>query len=369
MSKRAGQHHHARRHPRRGRPRRLPADVPAAEHRHAADVRPRRRDRAVDGEPRLLRAVRARPHRVDRPAGRGARHRAPPGPRDEPVAARARARARPAPLARGVPRVVAGGGRAPRPAPGRRRGSASFAARFHGFYRDCRVISDDAALTQARLWLAEACRIGLAVALAILGVARARRDAPPRRRRRRSEATTVASESPFDRSLVPAGLLALDLEALAARVRHAALRLRRGRPAAPVPRVRRALRRRQRRVRGQGIPVFRDGRVGRRARASGSTSRPAASCMSRSHAGFPAARITFHGNNKSDAELDAALDAGVGRIVADFVRRARPPRAARGRAQVRPVGWTCSSGSPRVSRRTPTSSSRPAPSGRSSASR
>jgi arginyl-tRNA synthetase len=45
-----------------------------------------------------------------------------------------------------------------------------FAARFHGFYRDCRVISDDAALTQSRLWLAEACRIGLAVALAILGV-------------------------------------------------------------------------------------------------------------------------------------------------------------------------------------------------------
>ncbi len=45
-----------------------------------------------------------------------------------------------------------------------------FASRFHGFYRDCRVISDDAAVTQARLWLAEACRIGLANALAILGV-------------------------------------------------------------------------------------------------------------------------------------------------------------------------------------------------------
>ncbi|MDQ1431513.1 MAG: arginyl-tRNA synthetase [Actinomycetota bacterium] len=45
-----------------------------------------------------------------------------------------------------------------------------FAKSFHGFYRDCRVISDDAALTQARLWLAEACRIGLADALAILGV-------------------------------------------------------------------------------------------------------------------------------------------------------------------------------------------------------
>ena len=45
-----------------------------------------------------------------------------------------------------------------------------FAARFHGFYRDCRVMTDDAALTQARLWLAEASGIGLANALALLGV-------------------------------------------------------------------------------------------------------------------------------------------------------------------------------------------------------
>jgi arginyl-tRNA synthetase len=45
-----------------------------------------------------------------------------------------------------------------------------FARGFHGFYRDCRVITDDAALTQARLWLAEACRIGLADALGLLGV-------------------------------------------------------------------------------------------------------------------------------------------------------------------------------------------------------
>ena len=40
-----------------------------------------------------------------------------------------------------------------------------FARAFHGFYRDCRVITDDAELTQARLWLTEACRIGLANAL------------------------------------------------------------------------------------------------------------------------------------------------------------------------------------------------------------
>ncbi len=35
------------------------------------------------------------------------------------------------------------------------------------------------------------------------------------------------------------------------------------------------------------------------------------------HAGFPPQRLVFHGNNKSDEELAAALDAGVGRIVID----------------------------------------------------
>jgi arginyl-tRNA synthetase len=45
-----------------------------------------------------------------------------------------------------------------------------FARAFHGFYRDCRVLSDDDELTQARLWLTEACRIGLANALGLLGV-------------------------------------------------------------------------------------------------------------------------------------------------------------------------------------------------------
>jgi diaminopimelate decarboxylase len=34
-------------------------------------------------------------------------------------------------------------------------------------------------------------------------------------------------------------------------------------------------------------------------------------------AGFPTERITFHGNNKSEAELQMALDAGVGKIVVD----------------------------------------------------
>ncbi len=35
------------------------------------------------------------------------------------------------------------------------------------------------------------------------------------------------------------------------------------------------------------------------------------------HAGFPVERIALHGNNKSDAELAAALDAGIGHIVLD----------------------------------------------------
>jgi diaminopimelate decarboxylase len=35
------------------------------------------------------------------------------------------------------------------------------------------------------------------------------------------------------------------------------------------------------------------------------------------HAGFPPERIVFHGNNKSDDEVTAARDAGVGRVVAD----------------------------------------------------
>jgi len=46
------------------------------------------------------------------------------------------------------------------------------ADRFHGFYHDCYVIGDgvSAELTQARLWLVEATRIGLAIGLDLLGV-------------------------------------------------------------------------------------------------------------------------------------------------------------------------------------------------------
>ena len=46
------------------------------------------------------------------------------------------------------------------------------ADRFHGFYHDCYVIGEGVSpeLTQARLWLVEATRIGLAIGLGLLGV-------------------------------------------------------------------------------------------------------------------------------------------------------------------------------------------------------
>jgi diaminopimelate decarboxylase len=126
----------------------------------------------------------------------------------------------------------------------------------------------------------------------------------------------ASSESPFDRSLVPAGLLALDLEALAAQ--H-------GSPLFVYDED--ELRRRCR----EYVAHFGAGNVAYAGKAflcsamvrlvadeglgldvaTGGELHVALS------AGFPAARVTFHGNNKSDAEIDAALGAGVGRIVAD----------------------------------------------------
>jgi arginyl-tRNA synthetase len=45
------------------------------------------------------------------------------------------------------------------------------ADRFHGFYHDCYVIGDvPAELTQARLWLVEGARTGVAIGLDLLGV-------------------------------------------------------------------------------------------------------------------------------------------------------------------------------------------------------
>jgi arginyl-tRNA synthetase len=47
------------------------------------------------------------------------------------------------------------------------------AGAFHGFYHDCPVLPDDVGepVRQARLWLVEGARIGLAVGLGVLGIA------------------------------------------------------------------------------------------------------------------------------------------------------------------------------------------------------
>ncbi len=70
-----------------------------------------------------------------------------------------------------LPEVVAGAtlGRAPHQISTWVR---ELAGRFHGFYHDCHVLSEDVepALTQARLWLVEATRTGLAIGLDLLGV-------------------------------------------------------------------------------------------------------------------------------------------------------------------------------------------------------
>ena len=48
--------------------------------------------------------------------------------------------------------------------------SQDLAARFHRFYTECRVVSEDDALTQARLWLAAGTKQVLANLLGLLGV-------------------------------------------------------------------------------------------------------------------------------------------------------------------------------------------------------
>ncbi len=88
-------------------------------------------------------------------------------------------------------------------------------------------------------------------------------------------------------------------------------------------------------------------------------------------AGVPGDRLVMHGNNKSDAELAAALAAGVGRIVVDsFDEIDRLERLCTDAptAPARPRAPRCSSASPPASRSTPTSSCAPARTTPSSAS-
>ena len=80
-----------------------------------------------------------------------------------------------------------------------------------------------------------------------------------------------------------------------------------------------------------------------RRRASRSTSPPAASSAGARAAGFPPERIYFHGNNKSPAEIESRLDAGIGHFVVDSfeeIERLEAAAAPRppGRARARHAG-------------------------------
>jgi arginyl-tRNA synthetase len=67
--------------------------------------------------------------------------------------------------------------------------SERIAAAFHRFYTECRVVSDDDALTQARLWLCVATKQTIANVLGLLGVS-----APEEMRREDDSAAAVATD-------------------------------------------------------------------------------------------------------------------------------------------------------------------------------
>ena len=150
------------------------------------------------------------------------------------------------------------------------------------------------------------------------------------------------------------------------RVRHAAVRLRRGAPAGPLPRGGRRVRPRACRLRHQGLPVPGDG-TPRVRRGHAARRRHRGELHVALAAGVPASACVLHGNNKSVAELREAIAEGVRHIVVDsFDELDRLDALAHGAApDPRP---TCCCGSRPGSTPTPTSSSPPVRTTRSSAS-
>ena len=113
---------------------------------------------------------------------------------------------------------------------------------------------------------------------------------------------------------------------LAERARHAAVRLRRGPPAGPLPRGGRRVRRR-RGLRRQGVPLHGDGPAGRTRRACTSTWPPAASCTWPSP---PASRPTGSCCTATTSPTTSCAGAHRARRRPHRrrqLRRARPPRA------------------------------------------
>ena len=125
----------------------------------------------VDGQPGLLRAVRACPDRLDRAEACRARHRARPDRRrlSSPARPGARARADALPRRSAARRRGGGARRAPHKVTSWVR---QLAGEFHGFYHDCRVLGDEVPpeLPRPGCGWSKGVRIGLAIGLGLLGV-------------------------------------------------------------------------------------------------------------------------------------------------------------------------------------------------------
>ena len=211
-------------------------------------------------------------------------------------------------------------------------------------------------LTQARLWLVEAAAIGLAIGLDLLGVQRARSrcDAP---RPIAAPRLLPDTRRPVgrDRARLLDRRRATSLE-LAERVRHAAVRLRRGAPPGPLPRGRRGVRRR-RGLRDQGVPVPWPWRASSHEEGMHLDVATGGELHVALAAGVPADRLVLHGNNKSRrrAARRARRPASGASSSTRFDELDRLERARRRRARRAPDGAAARHA--RASRRTPTSSS------------
>ena len=321
--------------------------------------RPRPADQAHQRQPGLLRAVRPRAHGRRDPARRGRRR--PHRGRLRPVAADPRDRVACCSRARRVPARRRAGGRRCASRTGSPATSSSSPATSTAGTTSAGCVPESADdpvtdLNRTRLWLNRGHRSG----------ARQRpwpawgfgpgpdvADARPRGRRaaRGARPRPGLAAGPDDVNALVPRLWATSVQ----RAADGALRGRRRRrartsPASTAPRrtrstrptsepgggvpdafTRRVRRQRRRLLRRQGVPVHGGRPLDGRGRAAPSTSAPAASSPSRCAPVSPPARIGLHGNNKSDAELDRAVAAGIGRVVVDGVdeidrlAEARPP--------------------------------------------
>ena len=125
----------------------------------------------VSRQPRVLRAVRVRTHPLIGPDRRRTRHRAVPLDRADLTALESEREFDVLRVLAVLPEVVLSAARARAPHQVAT-WARDLAAGFHRFWHDCPILREEVPedVRQARMWLVEATRVGLAVSLGILGV-------------------------------------------------------------------------------------------------------------------------------------------------------------------------------------------------------